>query len=420
MPSRQARPAFVHAAAHTRTGVFVHEACVGMAKSRLTVPVPARRVGRARVCMVAATGQFGKEYVCVMLVPTGVNASVGGFAGDALPSARTLAAVADILITHPNVMNGAMMYWPIPNALYVEGFSLDRFAAGECALQPVRGPVNRIGLVLDSGMDDDMALRHLQVLDAAKATLGLSIVAVKKTRVPLDVHLEISESNTSWGTLQQPAALLEAAAALCAEPYRCDAIAIVARFPDDEEDEEMLQAYRQGEGVDAIGGAEAVISHLVSRDLRVPCAHAPALPPLDVDDSVSPKAAAEELGYTFLPCVLAGLSRAPRMVSRTSGSGTREAQCIVAEDVDALVLPVMACGGAAALSFASNPNTLLVLVEENASSLSISAEDVQFPSDRTVVVRNYFEAAGVVAAHKAGVALDSVVELKPSPINVIS
>jgi len=33
----------------------------------------------------------------------------------------------------------------------------------------------------------------------------------------------------------------------------CSAIAVVGRFPDDE-DEEMLHAYRQGAGVDAVGG----------------------------------------------------------------------------------------------------------------------------------------------------------------------
>jgi len=39
---------------------------------------------------------------------------------------------------------------------------------------------------------------------------------------------------------------------------------VVARFPDDE-DEEMLAAYRAGGGVDCVGGAEAIISHLVTR-----------------------------------------------------------------------------------------------------------------------------------------------------------
>ncbi len=75
----------------------------------------------------------------------------------------------------------------------------------------------------------------------------------------------------------------------------CDAIAIVGKFSVDEDEDELAE-YRAGNGVYAIAGAEAVISHVVSRKFGVPCAHAPALPPLDVDNSVSPNAVAEELG----------------------------------------------------------------------------------------------------------------------------
>lgn len=39
----------------------------------------------------------------MMIVPTGVGASIGGYAGDALPVARALSSVVDCLISHPNV-----------------------------------------------------------------------------------------------------------------------------------------------------------------------------------------------------------------------------------------------------------------------------------------------------------------------------
>lgn len=38
-----------------------------------------------------------------MIVPTGIGAAIGGYAGDALPVARTLSSVVDCLIAHPNV-----------------------------------------------------------------------------------------------------------------------------------------------------------------------------------------------------------------------------------------------------------------------------------------------------------------------------
>ena len=43
----------------------------------------------------------------VMVLPTGIGCAIGGYAGDALPAARLLAAASGCLITHPNVMNGA-------------------------------------------------------------------------------------------------------------------------------------------------------------------------------------------------------------------------------------------------------------------------------------------------------------------------
>lgn len=47
--------------------------------------------------------QFKRAYTSVMIVPTGVGAAIGGYAGDALPVARALASVVDCLISHPNV-----------------------------------------------------------------------------------------------------------------------------------------------------------------------------------------------------------------------------------------------------------------------------------------------------------------------------
>ena len=56
--------------------------------------------------------------------------------------------------------------WPLPNAYYVEGYGLDQFAAGRWGLQPVHQ--NRIGLLLDQAIEDDLRWRHLQAADAAR------------------------------------------------------------------------------------------------------------------------------------------------------------------------------------------------------------------------------------------------------------
>ena len=253
----------------------------------------------------------------LLVIPTGIGCAVGGYAGDGLPAARLLAAASGCLITHPNVMNGASLYWSDRRIHYVEGWALDRFAAAELALALVAG--RRVGLLLDAGIEPELRARQLQAAEACRATLGLSIGPVVTTDAPLGVGLSLGPSGTSWGSLERPDALLRAGEKLVAAG--ATAIAALARFPDDP-DSAALAAYRAGSGVDALAGAEAVISHLLVRHLGIPCAHAPALAPLPLAPELDPRAAAEELGHTFLPCVLVGLSRAPELVPLEPDDGT--------------------------------------------------------------------------------------------------
>ena len=144
----------------------------------------------------------------LMVVPTGIGCAVGGYAGDALPSARLMAAASGCLITHPNVMNGAALYWSDPRIHYVEGYGLDRFAAGTWCLRPVRS--QRIGLLLDAGIEPDLSQRQIQVAEACRATLGLDIGPVLRSDQPLGVSLHSGPSGASWGSLERPDALLRA------------------------------------------------------------------------------------------------------------------------------------------------------------------------------------------------------------------
>ncbi|MCU0523751.1 MAG: DUF3326 domain-containing protein [Elainella sp. Prado103] len=332
-----------------------------------------------------------RPYTAILIVPTGVGAAIGGYAGDALPVARGLSQVVDRLITHPNVLNGAQLYWPLSNALYTEGYGLDQFAAGEWGLRPVRQ--NRIGLVLDQAIEPDLRLRHLQVADAAKATLGLSLTDYVMTDQPLGVTLKTADSGTTWGTIQHPDSLLRAVEKL-KHDAKAEAIAVVARFPDDV-GSLALQEYRHGQGVDCLAGAEAIISHLVVRTFRLPCAHAPALSPLPIDPDLSPRSAAEELGYTFLPCVLVGLSQAPQLIDRHSRLQSTD---IWAEQVDVLVVPETACGGSAVLSLSQTP-TQIITVRENTTQLHVTADQLGIAR---LSVHSYLEAIGAIAALRSG------------------
>jgi hypothetical protein len=332
-------------------------------------------------------------YTVVLIIPTGIGAAMGGYAGDGLPIARAIAASCDRLITHPNVMNGAQLYWSMPNTLYVEGYGLDRFAAGTWGLQPVRK--NRIGIIFDRSIPDDLRVRHLQAADAARATLGLDLTEYVVTDLPLGVELQTAASGASWGTIQQPDSLLRAADKLISVA-KAEAIAVVARFPDDP-GAEILHDYRHGIGVDPLAGAEAVISHLIVRTFKVPCAHAPALSPIPIDPDISPRSAAEELGYTFFPCVLVGLSRAPQFITAPQPQG------IWAKEVDAVIIPASACGGSGLMSFAKS-GTKIITVAENHTRMNVPPEALQIQS---IAVNSYLEAIGVITIDRAGMSLDS-------------
>lgn len=254
-------------------------------------------------------------FTAAMIVPTGVAATIGGYAGDALPSAKLLSNVVDTLITHPNAMNAAMLYWPLPNVLYVEGSSLDSFAEGNIALSPLHKGAHRIGLLLDRGIEPDLRVRHLHVADAMRASLGIDVAHCAVTSRNVNVQLEVSvESGASWGSIGDTETLVEGARWLVQE-RGCTAVAVVVRFPEDSDIDDqrtlygkcnaqyllggadhivnpltrfpgqsaagMFQDYRSGQGVDGIAGAEALISRVIGKTLNVPCAHAPAFSPME-------------------------------------------------------------------------------------------------------------------------------------------
>ena len=352
----------------------------------------------------------------LLVIPTGIGCEQGGYAGDGLPVARLLAAASGCLITHPNVMNGAALYWSDPRIHYVEGSALNRFASGELALQPVRR--QRVGLLLDAGIEPELRQRHLQVADACRATLGLEIGPVVTTEEPLGVNLQLAASGASWGGLERPDVLLRAGERLVAAG--ATAIAVVARFPEDPHSE-ALAAYRQGLGVDALAGAEAVISHLLSRHLAIPCAHAPALSPLPLDPALDPRAAGEELGYTFLPCVLVGLSRAPSLVplgppspspspslphspaAPFASASFAHHPLLHPEHLGAVVAPAGALGGEAVLRCAERGVPLIAV--HNPCLLEVTAEALGLDAIRA---SSYAEAAGWVLALREGVSSASL------------
>ena len=348
----------------------------------------------------------------LLIIPTGIGCNVGGYAGDAIPAARLLASASGCLITHPNVMNGGSLYWPDNCIQYVEGYSLNLFASGEVFLKPVRQ--QKVGLLLDAGLESDLKKRHLQVADGCVASLGLDIGPVMTTEKAIQINLKKGMSGSSWGNIEEPDVLLRAAEKL--KQAGATAIAVVTRFPD-ESDELETKLYRQGHGVDIIAGVEAVISHFLVKHLLIPCAHAPGLAPLPIDYDLDPRTSGEEIGYTFLQSVLVGLSRAPDLIYKSEMKAKENTlfqvnNLLSNRDLGAVVVPQGALGGEAVLSCIERFIPLIIVSNQgvlNVSSTKMRLDSLSGNRDKNILyAENYIEAAGLITALRHAINVKSL------------
>ena len=339
----------------------------------------------------------------IFIIPTGIGCEIGGFAGDALPAAKLLASASGCLITHPNVMNGGSLSEKHKDILYVEGYSLDRFAKGEIGLKYVKQ--QKIGIIFDSSIDNELLVRHLQAADACVATLGLDVDSYVLTKKPLGIVVDFESQSMSGGLIQNPDTLIEAGEILIEKGIT--AIAIVAKFPDNL-DLSITNNYREGKGVDPIAGVEAVISHLISKFLKVPCAHAPALRQIELNINLDPRAASEEIGFTFLPSVLIGLSKAPNLIELPNNN---KIITLYPNQTESIVVPSGALGGEAVL--AGIERGLNIISVKNKNIVAINNMNFNYPN--LFEVNNYFEAAGLILSLRKGINPKSILR----PVNKI-
>lgn len=294
------------------------------------------------------------------IVPTGVGASIGGFAGDASSWARRFSKETT-LIVNPNVVNAGCFSGIAENMLYVEGYILDEFFKGNVYLNP--SSKNKVGVVLDSGISDEVLNIHINTINAVKMVYDIDII-YELTQEAVKVDFFIDESGISTGKVNDIENLLYTAQNLLKKG--AEAIAVVCKF---EDSYEQNQGYEDGTGVDPVGGIEAIISHYLSKELLVPVAHSPAFEDFSISTKiVNPKASAEYITPTFLPCILIGLSQAPRITKEKSG--------IFVNDLDFLVMPYNSLGSTPVFE-ALKRGIKVFAVKENSTVLNVTKESLQ-------------------------------------------
>lgn len=367
-----------------------------------------------------------------MIVPTGIGASIGGFAGDANPACKLLAKASDLLITHPNVVNGAM-FTDIPeNVAVVEGYFLDRFFAAQIALR--LNTKHKIAVIVDGAANEHERKLTEDCIQATREVYGIDIMPdIFYTKEAIEANDLVRIKNAS--TLIE--ACLEARAA------GATALAVLAVL-DEDPDSSASKNYIFAEGYDPIGQIEAKISHLVAQMTLIPCAHAPILRKKSSGNSPDarhaspeqpeltnasmriakdehnaadgnlqvishPRVAAEQLSESFLASVLKTLQKSPQIIplplaykvlssdfTQAEDLGLKQrADDIVVSQLANLVVPYDSCNGVPMIE-AWKHEIQVLCVENNKTNLDEPATMFNIPHK---VVANYHEAAGYLLAN---------------------
>lgn len=346
---------------------------------------------------IESTSQFNT----VLLVPTGVGAEIGGHAGDAAPVARLLGQVSDRLVLHPNVVNASDINEMPENALYVEGSVITRLLMGTVGLQPVRQ--NRVLVVIDAHKDQLFVNAAINAVSGGRATYGLSCPEVICLDPPVKLRARFASSGRAAGRVEELTGLCQLLQNR-REDYDAVAISSVIDVPC-----EFHLGYFDAEGamINPWGGVEAILTHALSSLFDVPTAHSPMFETQEIANLdpgiVDPRMAAEAVSVTFLQCTLKGLQRSPRIV--TSPVEITSPNVLSAEDVSCLVIPD-GCLGLPTLA-ALEQGIIVIAVRENRNVMENDLQALPWKAGQFYLVENYWEAAGVIAALRAGITPDS-------------
>jgi len=316
-----------------------------------------------------------KQKIGAFIVPTGIGASIGGYAGDAGAYARKFAKHTN-LIVNPNVVNAGGFSAITDSMLYTEGYSLDSFFKGEINLVPSVN--NKIGIIYDKAIPQEVLNVHINTHNAVKVVYGIDIAEYDITDEEVGVEFFVDECGISTGNVKNIETLGKSCERLLVKG--CEAIAIVCLFEDAETDN---PDYSDGQGVDPVGGVEAIISHYISKHYKVPCAHSPAFRSCEIEtDIVNPKSASEYITPTFLPCILLGLSQAPKLSQdKTEG--------ISVSDVDFLVMPYNSMGAVPVFECVKHKIPIYAVLE-NSTVLNVTAQKLGLQS-KIIEVSTYDE-----------------------------
>jgi len=164
----------------------------------------------------------------------------------------------------------------------------------------------------------------------------------------------------------------------------------------------------EGEMLNPWGGVEAMLTHAISHYYNVPSAHSPMFELEEIANMdpgiVDSRMAAEAVSVTFLQCILKGLQKSPKIITDEATFGSNS--LITAENISCLIIPDGCVGLPTLAALEQGIPVIAVKDKKNIAENDLAA--LPWSYNQLFHAENYLEVAGIIAALKAGISLDSV------------
>ncbi|NET13561.1 DUF3326 domain-containing protein [Okeania sp. SIO1H2] len=355
-----------------------------------------------------------KPFVAVSIIPTGVRAEIGGFAGDATPSTNLLATACDYLVTNPNAVTASDIYFAQDNVLYLEGNLICQLLLGNIGVIPEKR--KNIAAIIEKPRDERFLNNVINALNGLRAVGGINIDPVVVTGGSVETTCTYSQYGNASGEFKGMDELIKAL-----DVVENSAVGAVALMTTLQVDDKVRQAYYRGESIaNPWGGAEAILTHMTTNFYPFTAAHAPLL--LEWEHTgfgklVDPRDGAELISSAYLCSPMNGLINSPRPVRFDTPVAAGETRISV-ENISAVVMPETTVGNIPFLA-SLDQGVPIILVKDNTTKYDITPEKLQIETQGHKIYRvnSYMEATGLLLALRNGIAVESTIrpipQLKP-------
>lgn len=329
----------------------------------------------------------------VLVIPTGVNAEIGGDSGDANLIAKLIASNVDNLITHPNVVNASdINEMDISNTLYVEGSLLARFMQGDIGLSKNKTNKNLL-LIHDNTLDKKTISLSNNMTNATRCIMGNDINICSMNDPP--IYKATVYDNIALGECINIDKLVNVV-----NNNKSDCSAIALHTTIDYKDDYIYFNDKSTDALNPWGGIEAMITHTIANLCNINCAHSPMAPPTNyinsIDSIIDSVKCAEVVSKTDLFCILKGLYYAPEII--TNKNHFNKSSVITADNISCLIT-IDKCIGLPLLA-ALEQGIPVIVVNDNRTKMNNNLDLLPWKKNQFFRANNYLEVLGIISCLK--------------------